>query len=153
MAGEFQVYNAYLAAQRFALVFMSCFVFILFPKCSEAPLGEGRFILLVLITLRGVTLRSVIVDILFVERVTESVCGFVSINNSFVQKNSYCLLQRRSTDKPLKPLISRLSLGHRSVEDTKDKQTYKQTTIYNKKKRRGCVSWCPPRDSNPGPTD
>ena len=50
------------------------------------------FILLVLITLGGVTLRSVIVDILFVERVTESVCGFVSINNSFVQKNSYCLL-------------------------------------------------------------
>ena len=46
----------------------------------------------VLITLGGVTLRSVIVDVLFVERVTESVCGIVSINNSFVQKNSYCLL-------------------------------------------------------------
>ena len=45
MAGEFQAYNAFLAAQHFALVFMSCFVFILFPKCSEAPLGEGRFIL------------------------------------------------------------------------------------------------------------
>lgn len=39
------------------------------------------FILLVLITLGGVTLRSVIVDVLFVERVTESVCSIVSINN------------------------------------------------------------------------
>ena len=70
-------------------------------RCSSWPihylwLNESErtmyFILLVLITLRGVTLRSVIVDVLFIERITESVCGFVSINNSFVKKNSYCLL-------------------------------------------------------------
>ena len=42
MAGESQVYNAYLAAQHFALVFIS---FSPFPVYSEAPLGEGRFIL------------------------------------------------------------------------------------------------------------